>query len=187
MGAFAVEAGTTLGEVYRRLFLGWGVVLPAGQSPDIGIGGHALGSAFGFLHRRHGLAGDYLYAVEVVFVDGSGTAKSVIATRKPSDPNRELWWAHTGGGGGNFGVVTRYWFRADDADGSDPTRALPRLGFRHDAQGRVGVERPGRARVQRSSGTTARGVSGTANSRYAELFSVITAACRHLQGKIELR
>lgn len=126
MKAFAIEAGTTLGEVHRKLFIGWGVVLPAGQSPDIGIGGHALGSAFGFLHRQHGLAGDHLYAVEVVYVDETGTARSVVATREPSDPNRELWWAHTGGGGGNFGIVTRYWFRSHDADGSDPTRALPK-------------------------------------------------------------
>jgi FAD/FMN-containing dehydrogenase len=125
MQAFAIEAGTTLGEVYRKLFLGWGVVLPAGQSPDIGIGGHALGSAFGFLHRQHGLAGDYLYAVEVVVVDETGTARSVVATREPTDPNRELWWAHTGGGGGNFGVVTRYWFRSPESDGRNPARALP--------------------------------------------------------------
>ena len=52
MGAFAVEAGTTLGEMHRRMFMGWGVVLPVGQSPDIGIGGHACGSAFGWLHRQ---------------------------------------------------------------------------------------------------------------------------------------
>src|SRR4051794_773643 len=33
MNAFAVEAGVTLGELYRKLFLGWGVTLPAGISP----------------------------------------------------------------------------------------------------------------------------------------------------------
>jgi aclacinomycin oxidase len=108
MDAFAVEAGTTLGETYRRLFLGWGVTIPAGESPDIGVGGHVLGGAFGFLCRQHGLAADYLYGVEVVVVDESGAAKSVVATR---ETNTDLWWAHTGGGGGNFGIVTRYWFR----------------------------------------------------------------------------
>ena len=125
MGAFAVEAGTTLGEMHRRMFLGWGVVLPVGQSPDIGIGGHALGSAFGWIHRRHGLAGDHLYAVEVLVVDAAGSVRRVVATREADDPNRELWWAHTGGGGGNFGVVTRYWFRSPGVDGRDPMRALP--------------------------------------------------------------
>ena len=112
--------------MHRRLFMGWGVVLPVGQSPDIGIGGHALGSAFGWIHRKHGLAGDHLYAVEVVVVDAAGTVQRVIATREAGDPNRELWWAHTGGGGGTFGVVTRYWFRSPGVDGRDPFRALPR-------------------------------------------------------------
>ncbi|WP_242344962.1 FAD-binding oxidoreductase [Anaeromyxobacter terrae] len=124
--AFAVECGTTVGEVYRELFLGWGVTLPAGESPDIGMGGHVLGGAFGFLCREHGLAADHLYAVEVVVVDEAGRARSVVATREPSDPNRELWWAHTGGGGGNFGIVTRYWFRSPDARGTDPAALLPR-------------------------------------------------------------
>jgi hypothetical protein len=126
MDAFAVEAGTTLGEVYRRLFLGWGVMIPAGESPDLGVGGHVLGGAFGFFCRQHGLAADHLYGVEVVVVDESGTARSVVATREPSDPNRELWWAHTGGGGGNFGVVTRYWFKSPGTSGTDPAALLPR-------------------------------------------------------------
>lgn len=125
MGAFAVESGATLGEMYRKLFLGWGVIIPAGISPDIGVGGHIVGGAFGFLCRQHGLAADYLYAVEVVIVDESRTARSVVATREQSDPNRDLWWAHTGGGGGNFGIVTRYWFRSLGAEGTDPAVLLP--------------------------------------------------------------
>ncbi|WP_326560149.1 FAD-binding oxidoreductase [Micromonospora sp. NBC_01796] len=123
--AFAVEAGATLGEVYRRLFLGWGVTIPGGYCPEVGAGGHVQGGGYGPLCRLLGLVVDYLYAVEVVVVDRDGTARSVVATREPSDPNRELWWAHTGGGGGNFGVVTRYWFRTPGARGTDPTRLLP--------------------------------------------------------------
>jgi len=126
MQAFAVEAGATLGDVYRKLFLGWGVALPAGESPAVGIGGHIAGGAFGFLCRSHGLAVDHLYAVEVVVVDESGRAKSVIATSASDDPNRELWWAHTGGGAGNFGVLTRCWFRSPNARGEDPSMFLPR-------------------------------------------------------------
>jgi FAD/FMN-containing dehydrogenase len=112
MDAFAVEAGALLGDVYRRLAEDWNVVLPAGQAPTVGVGGHIAGGAFGFLHRRHGLAVDYLHAVEVVVVDADGMARSVVATRDADDPNRELWWAHTGGGAGNFGVLTRCWFRS---------------------------------------------------------------------------
>jgi aclacinomycin oxidase len=126
MRAVAVEAGATVGETFRALFEMWGVVIPLGEYPEIGMGGHVVGGAFGFLCRQLGLAADYLYAVEVVTVDESGRASSVVATRELSDPHRDLWWAHTGGGGGNFGVVTRYWFRSRDASGEDPARLLPR-------------------------------------------------------------
>ena len=126
MGAIAVEAGATVGETFRALFDMGGVVVPLGEYPQIGVGGHVAGGAFGFLCRQLGLAADYLYAVEVVTVDDSGSARSVLATREMSDPNRDLWWAHTGGGAGNFGVVTRYWFRSPGASGNDPAKLLPR-------------------------------------------------------------
>jgi aclacinomycin oxidase len=126
MRAVAVEAGATVGETFQALFENWGTVIPLGEYPGIGMGGHVAGGAFGFLCRQLGLAADYLYAVEVVTVDASGKAASVVATREASDPNRELWWAHTGGGAGNFGIVTRYWFRAHDASGDDPAALLPR-------------------------------------------------------------
>ncbi|NVI88943.1 FAD-binding oxidoreductase [Actinomadura sp. BRA 177] len=124
--AFAVEPGADLGKVYGTLFRGWGVVIPGGTCPDVGVGGHFAGGGYGLLSRRYGLVVDHLYAVEVVVVDGSGRARTVVATRESGDPNRDLWWAHTGGGGGNFGVVTRYWLRSPGASGDDPARLLPR-------------------------------------------------------------
>jgi aclacinomycin oxidase len=125
LGAVAIEAGATVGEAFKALADGWGVVVPLGEYPGIGIGGHVAGGAFGFLCRQLGLAADYLYAVEVVTADASGHAVAVVATREPADPHRELWWAHTGGGAGNFGVVTRYWFRAPGATSSTPSALLP--------------------------------------------------------------
>jgi FAD binding domain/Berberine and berberine like len=125
LGAIAVEAGATVGETFRALSQELRMVLPLGEHPDIGMGGHVVGGAFGFLCRQLGLAADYLYAVEVVTVDDTGRAGSVVATRETSDPNRELWWAHTGGGGGNFGIVTRYWFRSAGASGNSPAGLLP--------------------------------------------------------------
>src|SRR2546422_9771104 len=57
----------------------------------------------------------------------SSTDEVVAAVaEETSDPQRDLWWAHTGGGGGNFGVVTRYWVRSPRASGEDPPRLLPR-------------------------------------------------------------
>lgn len=124
--AFLVEGGATLGHVYRTLYLEWGVALPGGTCPTVGVGGHVTGGGYGAMCRQHGAVVDHLYAVEVVTVDASGTARAVVATREPGDPHRELWWAHTGGGGGTFGIVTRYWFRSPDATGTDPAGLLPR-------------------------------------------------------------
>ncbi len=55
--------------------------------------------------------------------DGLSLAANV-SCRGQNDPNRELWWAHTGAGRGNFGIVTRYWFRSPNA--SDPLAPLPK-------------------------------------------------------------
>ncbi|MFJ4854613.1 FAD-binding oxidoreductase [Streptomyces sp. NPDC088730] len=125
-GAFEVRPGATLGHVYRTLFTRWGVTVPGGGCPEVGAGGHFCGGGYGPLSRRYGSVVDHLYGVEVVVVDSRGTVRTVVATREPDDPHRDLWWAHTGGGGGNFGVVTKYWLRAPDATGTDPSRLLPR-------------------------------------------------------------
>lgn len=124
-GAFAIQAGATLREVYKTLFLGWNVTLPGGECGEVGVGGHIQGGGYGPQSRRLGVMVDYLHAVEVVVVDKDGTARAVVATREPNDPHRDLWWAHTGGGGGNFGVVTRYWMRDPRAKGNDPAKLLP--------------------------------------------------------------
>lgn len=124
--AFCIEAGTLLGEVYRKLFLGWGVLIPAGESPLIGAGGHFQGGCFGFLCREHGLAADYLYGAELVVVDENKKAHTVVATREPNDPNHELWWALTGAGGGNYGIVTKFWFRTPGVNSDNPADLLPK-------------------------------------------------------------
>ncbi|MEV4627340.1 FAD-binding protein [Micromonospora sp. NPDC049523] len=123
-GAFSVAPGATLLEVYRTLLRRWGVTIPGGSCYSVGAGGHIVGGGYGFLSRRHGLTVDHLYGVEVVVVDAAGRARSVVATR--DDTDNDLWWAHTGGGGGNFGIVTRYLLRSPGASGTSPESALPR-------------------------------------------------------------
>ncbi|MFF9019535.1 FAD-dependent oxidoreductase [Streptomyces eurythermus] len=125
MNAFVIQGGAILSQVYRTLDLGWGVTIPGGSCPPVGVGGHITGGGYGVLSRQYGLVADNLVAVEVVVVDSSGTAKAVIATKSASDPNRDLWWASAGGGGGNFGIVTRFWLRSPGATGTDPTTLLP--------------------------------------------------------------
>ncbi|GLZ38898.1 FAD-binding protein [Actinokineospora sp. NBRC 105648] len=124
--AFSVEAGAQLGDVYATLYRGWGVVVPGGVCLTVGVGGHACGGGYGLLSRRYGVVADHIEAVEVVVVDRDGDVRKVVASRDPRDPNHDLWWACTGGGGGNFGIITRYWFRSADARGSDPGEQLPR-------------------------------------------------------------
>ncbi|WP_239309661.1 MULTISPECIES: FAD-binding protein [unclassified Frankia] len=124
--AFRIEAGAQLGHIYELLYRDWGVTIPGGVCPTVGIGGHASGGGFGLLSRKFGLVADHIDAVEMVVVGSDGKARVVIASRGSADPNNDLWWATTGGGGGNFGVVTRFWFRSASATGTDPGAALPR-------------------------------------------------------------
>nr|WP_030808067.1 FAD-binding protein [Streptomyces sp. NRRL S-337] len=182
---FAVEAGATLGRVYRTLYLGWGVTLPGGGCPTVGVGGHVAGGGYGALSRRYGLVVDHLHGVEVVVTDRSGRARLVTATRDSTGVERELWWAHTGGGGGNFGVVTRYLFRTPGATGG-PGDLLPRppgavrslsLGWQwHD------LDRAAFARLLRAHGDWHHRRVGS-NSSYGELSSGLTLGHR-TNGKI---
>jgi FAD/FMN-containing dehydrogenase len=188
-GAVAVEAGATVGETFRALFETWGVVIPLGEYPEIGMGGHVAGGAFGFLCRQLGLAADYLYAVEVVTVDENGRARGVVATREASDPHRELWWAHTGGGGGNFGIVTRYWFRSPGASGEDPARLLPRAPesittFKAEWDW-SDIDRPSFLRLLRNHGIWSEGNSG-AESPNASLWALLEVHRKQF-GKIVVR
>jgi FAD binding domain/Berberine and berberine like len=123
--AFSVGSGTQLGDLYKQLYLGYGVVAPGGSCPTVGVGGFVQGGGFGSLCRLHGLIVDHLSGIEVVTVSASGKAEIIVATNDPADPHQSLWWAHTGSGGGNYGVVTRYLFRSPDATGTDPTKLLP--------------------------------------------------------------
>jgi hypothetical protein len=124
-GAFVVEPGATLLKIYETLHIGWGVTLPGGGCYATGAGGHFSGGGYGILSRKHGILSDHLYAVEVVTVDERGEVRAVVATRDPEDPNHDLAWAVAGGGGGNFGVVTRFWMRSRGAEGS-PGDLLPK-------------------------------------------------------------
>jgi FAD/FMN-containing dehydrogenase len=187
--AVAVEAGATVGETFRALFDAWGVVVPLGEYPAIGMGGHVAGGAFGFLCRQLGLAADYLHAVEVVTVDAAGRASSVVATREPADPNRDLWWAHTGGGAGNFGVATRFWFRSPDASGDDPAALLPRAPesittFKAEWSW-SDIDRPSFLRLLRNHGIWCERHSG-ADSPYSSLWALLEIHRKQF-GKIVVR
>ncbi len=100
-----VETGLTAGEVTSALGK-HGLVVGFGDTGSVGIGGITLGGGVGFLARKYGLTIDDLLAAEVVTADGQ--IRQVDASQHP-----DLFWAIRGGGG-NFGVVTRFRFRLHD-------------------------------------------------------------------------
>ena len=108
-GQAVVAGGATLWNVYETLFKDANLTIPGGSCYSVGVGGHVVGGGYGVLSRRHGLTVDYLTGVDVVCVNDQGRAELVQA--RSGDPGTgRLLWAHTGGGGGNFGIVTAYYF-----------------------------------------------------------------------------
>jgi FAD/FMN-containing dehydrogenase len=80
-----------------------GLAIGFGDAGSVGVGGITLGGGIGFLVRKFGMTIDSVLAAEVVTADGE--FRLVDSRREP-----DLFWAIRGGGG-NFGVVTRFQFR----------------------------------------------------------------------------
>ena len=97
-------AGARNRDLYASL-AGTGVAAPSGRCPTVGISGLLLGGGFGFSSRHLGLTCDQLLETEVVTADGEVLR---VTPRSHSD----LFWACQGGGGGNFGINTRFTLRA---------------------------------------------------------------------------
>ncbi|HBW18188.1 MAG TPA: hypothetical protein DEH11_03865 [Actinobacteria bacterium] len=108
-GTFWLEGGCTNWDVYTELYKRYDVTLPGGSCYSVGVGGHVAGGGYGLLSRQLGLTVDYLSAVELVVVSRDRSA-SVVTARRDDPRTADLLWGHTGGGGGNFGVITRYGF-----------------------------------------------------------------------------
>jgi FAD/FMN-containing dehydrogenase len=96
------QTGLTAGE-YTNAAGEHGLATGFGDTGSVGIGGITLGGGIGFLTRRYGMTIDDLLAAEIVTADGE-----ILQVDDETQP--DLFWAIRGGGG-NFGVATRFRFR----------------------------------------------------------------------------
>jgi FAD/FMN-containing dehydrogenase len=96
------EPGLTAGE-YTTAAAARGLATGFGDTGSVGIGGITLAGGVGYLVRKHGLTIDDLLTAEVVTADGQ-------LLRANAEDHPDLFWALRGGGG-NFGVATRFKFR----------------------------------------------------------------------------
>lgn len=107
----------------------FGLAMPGGQDPTIGVSGLTLGGGAGWLGPKYGLTVDNLLAADVVTADGA-------LVRASEEINSDLFWALRGGGG-NFGVVTSFEFQLHSFG---PEVYGGRLVFPHDATEAVAMQ-----------------------------------------------
>ena len=101
------ETGLTAGE-YTIAAGSYGLATGFGDTGSVGIGGLTLGGGVGFLVRKYGLTIDDLLAAEIVTADGQ-------LLHADNETHPDLFW-EIRGGGGNFGVATRFQFRLHEVD-----------------------------------------------------------------------
>jgi hypothetical protein len=104
---YRIATGTQLGDAYTDLYKRAGVTLPGGSCTTVGAGGHITGGGYGVLSRLHGITPDWVSAIDILTVDKKG---QVVPRRVDAKNDPDLFRACRGAGGGNFGIITNYYF-----------------------------------------------------------------------------
>jgi hypothetical protein len=107
-GVASVQAGSKNGQVYALLEAA-NVSITHGRCPTVGVAGFLLGGGIGFNMRARGVAVDQIDRIEMV--DAKGEIRIMSGTE-----NADLFWANRGGGGGNFGIATKFTMRTFPVD-----------------------------------------------------------------------
>lgn len=110
---FRVAAGNQNWNGYLALYKETGKTIPGGSCYSVGAGGHICGGGYGFLSRVHGLTCDWLAGVDILVPEDSGKELRAVHVSRESTKQDELdlFAACCGAGGGQFGIITSYYFK----------------------------------------------------------------------------
>jgi FAD/FMN-containing dehydrogenase len=105
--AVSLGGGCIWLHAYQAVTGGAGRYVQGGGCTTVGVGGLIQGGGFGSFSKTFGTGAASLIEAEVVTADGA-----VRIVNEARDP--DLFWALKGGGGGTFGVVTRFTLKTHD-------------------------------------------------------------------------
>ncbi len=112
-----IQGGATLWDVYNKVNREAGLVIPGGVCAGVGAGGHFQGGGYGLNSRQFGLVVDYIESLTSVTLNSTPLINAITSVKPTEPPNPDgsnytpenwLFYGGTGGGGGNFGIVTEY-------------------------------------------------------------------------------
>ena len=111
--SFRLEAGAQNWDAYVTLYKLANKTLPGGSCYSVGLGGHICGGGYGLLSRKYGLVCDWLSGVDILVPDshGKGLEPRHVSRDSASQDELDLFAACCGAGGGQFGIITSYYFK----------------------------------------------------------------------------
>eukprot|EP01084_Bolivina_argentea_P054122 99273_1 len=103
-----VESGVTIHDFIHSLEHNndYNVTIPHGLCPKVAFGGYGQGGGYSLIMREYGLNIDYIIGIDVVLANGK-----LVYISDENQKYKDLFWAIKGASGGNFGVVTKYYYK----------------------------------------------------------------------------